>query len=187
MNAKLAALWITAAALLGGCVPSLNPVYKEQDVRFNASMLGVFVHPGSKARWEFTKHDETSYAVAFTDEDGRAGRFVAHLADLDGTLFLDLVPQEADTDSSGFYKFHVVPIHTIYLVRSVEPELELAPIDFKWLDDFLAEHPDAIQHATFNGRKLITAPTESVREFVLAHKDQFTGQYKLERVIEAAK
>ncbi|MBI1902555.1 MAG: hypothetical protein HYS13_15750 [Planctomycetia bacterium] len=187
MKTRSARFWLAALALLAGCVPSLNPVYKEKEVRFDPSVLGVWGQPESKARWEFTKHDESSYALAYTDEEGRKGRFIARLADIDGTLFLDLFPQEAEAEASGFYKFHLIPIHTIYLVRRVQPELELAAIDYKWLDNFLTEHPDAIPHATFNGRKLITAPTESVREFVLAHRDSFTGQYKLERLAEPAK
>jgi hypothetical protein len=97
-------------------------------------------------------------------------------------LFLDLYPENAQVDASDFYKFHLVPIHTIYRVRSTQPKLELAVIDFKWLDEYLASHPEEIECATFNGRKLITAPTSAVQRFVLAHKEHFTSEFPLQKV-----
>ena len=80
-----------------------------------------------------------------------------------------------------FYKLHLVPIHTIDLVKRTEPNLELAAIDYKWLDKYLTDHPGAIQFATFNGRKMITAPTEDVQAFVLKHKEIFTSDFNLAR------
>jgi hypothetical protein len=63
----------------------------------------------------------------------------------------------------------------------MEPNLELAAIDYRWLDKYLTDHPGAIQFATFNGRKMITAPTEDVQAFVLEHKEMFKGEFNLER------
>jgi hypothetical protein len=172
---------VMALTLMAGCIPSLNPVYTEEQLVFDANLTGVWQQQKSQNKWEFSKRDERSYDLVFTDEQGRQGRFIARLADLDGTRFLDLYPQELETDLNGFYKYHLVPIHTIFRVRSTEPNVELAAIDFQWLDKYLAEHPDAIQIATFDGRKLITAPTSQVQQFVTEHKDRFTGTITLER------
>jgi hypothetical protein len=181
MKTKLGGWALAALTLLAGCVPSLNPVYLDDQLVFDANVLGVWEQPKSQNTWEFTKRDEKSYGLLYTEKDGRQGRFIARLAEVDGTRFLDLFPEETASDTSSFYKFHLVPIHTIYLVKRMEPNLELAAIDYRWLDKYLTDHPGAIQFATFNGRKMITAPTEDVQAFVLEHKEMFKGEFNLER------
>jgi hypothetical protein len=184
MNATrffLRATALVGLALLAGCVPSLNPAYNREDVVYDPSVEGVWAQADSKATWEFHSGGGDAYLLMYTDEKGQTGRFIAHLADIEGTLFLDLYPEEAPSDASGFYRFHLVPIHTIYRVKAVEPKLVLSVIDYQWLDKFLTENPAAVTSATFNGRRLLTGPTDEVRTFVLQHKDAFSGDVALER------
>ncbi len=177
---------LSAAALLIGCVPSLNPVYTQQDLIFDPEVVGVWTQGKEKEKsiWNFTSIDDKKYRLVYTDVDGKQGVFVAHLAEIDGLRFLDLYPENIESDTSGFYKFHLVPIHTIYLVKNAGPSLELAAIDYRWLDKLLTDNPETIQFATFQNRKLITAPTKDVQEFVLRHKDKFTADFQLERTSE---
>lgn len=186
MKTKLGCWMLMGLTLLLGCVPSLNPVYTDQSLRFDPNVVGVWAQANGKDKWEFTKRDDTSYRLVYTDKQGRQGRFLARLAEIEGTRFLDLFPEETDTSASGFYRFHLVPIHTVYLVKGTEPDLQLAAIDYRWLEEFLTENPDAIQFATFNGRKLITAPTDDVQAFVLEHREMFTADFKLQRQTERA-
>jgi hypothetical protein len=172
---------LAALLLLSGCLPSLNAVFTEENLVFDPSVVDVWTQPGAKAKWDFAQRGEKAYTLVYTDNEGREGRFVAHLAEIEGTLFLDLYPENIETGASPFFDIHLAPMHTIYLVRQTEPTLELAAIDYPWLDKFLAEHPDAIQHAVFNGRKLITAPTKDLQEFVVDHKDAFNATVALER------
>ena len=179
---RTAGCWaLISLAVFAGCVPSLNPVYSDQTLVFEPALVGLWTQPNSKARWEFAKLDDKSYRLLYTDDQGQQGRFVGRLARLEGELFLDLYPEEPQMDASGFYKFHLVPIHTIYHVRTTQPKLELAAIDFKWLDEYLTSHPQEIECATFNGRKLITAPTAAVQKFVVAHQDRFTCEFPLQK------
>jgi hypothetical protein len=184
MNTTLLRWSLVALTLAAGCIPSLNAVYTEANLVFDSAVLGVWTQPNSKAAWNFARRDAKSYRLIYTDNDGQQGRFIAHLADVEGTMFLDLYPEEVASDANSFYKFHLVPIHTVYLVRRVEPTLELAAIDLQWLDKFLTDHPAAIQHATFNNRKLITAPTKDLQAFVLEHRKMFTGDFNLQRKSE---
>jgi hypothetical protein len=177
---------LIALTSLVGCIPSLNPVYTEKDLVFDRQALGVWGQPGKSAKWEFTQRDATSYRLVYTDEEGKQGIFRAHLAKLDGTLFLNLFPEPVASDASAFYQFHLMPINTVYLVKKTEPTLELMAIDFQWLDKYLAEHPQEITMATVNGGKLITAPTADLQKFVLAHQDKFTNRFELQR-LEPAK
>lgn len=179
---KVLRCWsLIAVIAFVGCVPSLNPVYRPEDLVFDSTVVGTWVQAGEKARWEFAKRDDKSYGLLYIDNEGRQGRFVAHLAKIDDLLFLDLFPEENEMQANGFYNFHLVPIHTIYLVRRTKPGLELAAIDYKWLEEELDKQPATIQSSTFNGRRLITASTDDVRAFVLKNKGAFTGRFELQR------
>jgi hypothetical protein len=185
MNTARFFLWATALsglALLAGCIPSLNPVYNREDVVYEPAVVGEWAQADAKATWEFFRGDEGAYRLIYTDEKGQRGEFVAVMAEIEGTRFLDLYPEEAESDASAFYKFHVIPIHTIYRVKSTGPKLVLSVIDYKWLEKLLEENPGAVANASFNGRRMLTGPTAEVRAFVLDHKESFTGDVTLERV-----
>jgi hypothetical protein len=174
--------WAAAGLfLLAGCLPSLNPVYTEDNLVMDPAFVGVWTQPKNQAQWEFNARDMNSYTLVYTDEEGRQGRFIAHVADVQGVRFLDLYPDAMETANSPFYGVHLTPIHTIYLVRQVGPVARLASIDYAWLDKFLTEHPEALTHATFHGRKLITAPTEELQAFVIQYQDKFNAEFELTR------
>ena len=181
MKPKLLLLLLAGLLLLGGCLPSLNAVFTEETLIYDPSVVGIWMQTGAKARWDFAQRDEKSYLLVYTDNDGREGRFVGRLAEIEGMLFLDLYPEKMETGASPFYDVHLAPLHTIYLVRQTAPSLQMAAIDYSWLETFLADNPTAIQHAVFNGRKLITAPTEDVQAFVVEHADAFRVEFDLQR------
>jgi len=181
MNTRNAAMLTVILLAVAGCIPTLNPIYRSEDLVFDPALIGEWRQPDSDEKWQFTKRDNKSYGLTYTDEQGQHGRFIAHLANIQGQRFLDLYPDEEKPDINGFYKFHLVPIHTVYLVRQTEPKVELAAVDYPWLDDYLAEHPRAIEHVTFGGRTLITATTDQLQAFVLKHLDSFTARMELER------
>ena len=172
---------LIALTILAGCIPTLNPVYTSDQLVNDSRLPGTWTSANGEETWEFSEADGMSYRLVYTDRQGRQSRFAAHLANVEGTLFLDLFPEDPDGNASGFQKFHQVPIHTVYLVKQQGPDLQLAAIDFKWLDSYLAENPDAIQSATFNGRRLITASTEELQAFVVEHREQFTNDLELTR------
>ncbi len=181
MKPKFSLGLLAGLLLLGGCLPSLNAVFTDENLVFDASVVGLWTQPGGTATWDFTARNATSYLLVFTDNDGRSARFVGHLANVQGVQFLDLAPEKVETGASPFFDVHLVPLHTIYLVRQTTPTLELAAMDYAWLEKFLGDHPDAIEHASFNGRIFLTAPTEDVQTFVIEHKEAFNANFYLER------
>jgi hypothetical protein len=181
MKAKTVGWVVVGLLLWPGCVPTLNPVYRSQDLVFEPAVLGVWTQPDVKSKWEISQRDAKSYSVLYTDEGGQQGRFIACLANVRGTRFLDLFPEETSTDANGLYQMHLLPIHTIYLVRSTHPKLELAALDGEWLSKYLTEHPDAVPHAAVKGGQLITASTEKLQDFLVQHQSEFTGAFELVR------
>jgi hypothetical protein len=179
MNTKFAWVLVLGATLLVGCLPTLHPIYTERDLVFDPALVGVWKQNGAK--WEFSRRDDTSYRLVHTDANGRQGRFTACLAKIDGVQILDLTPANSDSDPSPFQRFHELAIHTLYIVRRTEPDVELSALNLNWLNEYLAAHPNEIAYSVVDGKPILTAPTPELQRFVLAHHEAFKGAVKLVR------
>lgn len=173
---------IVSLLVVAGCLPSLHSVYTEEDLVFEPEIVGFWKLDKSPQTWDFSKRDEKSYDMVFTDKNGQSGRFVAHLCRVEGALFLDLFPRQEKIDAATFYNYHLLPIHTVYMVKQTKPSLELASIDLNWVKQYLTDHPDELSHSTHNNRTLITASTKELQKFLVIHKNRFTGNFKLNRL-----
>ncbi len=178
--------WMLGLVLLTGCVPSLHAIYTERDLVFNPNVLGVWTQEKSPETWEFQRRDDQSYRLIYTDRQGHAGSFIAHLANISGTQFLDIFPEHIEDATLGFYRFHQVPIHSIYLVKEAEDKVVLAAIDYSWLEKHVKDHPMEVPSATFGSRCMLTASTEQLQTLLVANKQRFTHDFELVRKPTAA-
>jgi len=177
---------LSLLVLVAGCVPSLQPLYTDRDVVFDPALVGVWAQDkDTRENWAFTKDDEKSYKLVYTDKDGKAGPFVAHLLKVGSTQFLDLYPLDPKLAENNFYKLHLVAAHTFLLVSQIQPTLRMAPLNPDWLKKFLATNPTAIRHETVDDRIVLTAGPGELQAFLLAHlktKDAFPEPVELERI-----
>ncbi len=196
MNTKKFIFYILAATL-GGCIPimSVNPLYTKSDVIFEQKILGTWVDdPNSPdTTWEFSRMDEpnNAYKLIFTDEEGRKGFFEAYMVKLVGKLFLDVLPGEMPWDIEDpntvdwpYNTFFLLPSHTFIKVDSIEPELKLRTTANSSMEEFLQEHPDAVEHIVVEDRIVLTASTKELQAFILKYADDeklFPSDITLER------
>ena len=178
MKMKLFVLASIALCGVVGCIPtSINPLYTAQDLVFDPALVGVWSGDGdSKEKWAFEKEGDTAYKLVYTDDEGKTGRFEAHLVKLGDTQFLDLFPDESgieEMNQSVFYKLHLLRAHSFLKVTRITPALQMAPLDLKWLRDYLAKYPKAIAHQKFgegdDAQIVLTASTPELRKFVVKH------------------
>ena len=175
---KILALCLAALAGITGCIPtSINPLYDGKDLVFDPALIGAWREKDdSKENWAFEKSGESGYQLVYTDDEGKLGRFEAHLLKLGNTRFLDLFPDEAgieEMNRSGFYKVHLLRTHSFLKVTQIEPALQMAPLDLKWLREYLAKYPKTIAHQKFgegdDAQIVLTASTPELRKFVEQH------------------
>lgn len=155
---------------LSGCVPSLHPLYTDEDLIFDPALVGVWAEEDSEETWSFTKGGEKQYGLVYTDRDGKEGGFVAHLLKVDGRMYLDLFPDEPDLKENDFYKAHLLPAHTFLRVAEIEPVLKMAALDPEWVDELLKKEPDAIKHERIEGRVVLTAQPKELQAFLAKHE-----------------
>ena len=174
MNTKLARIALLAGALtlLTACVPTLHPYYKPSQLIFDPALAGKWSADNSSDSWEFRKSGDKAYTLIYTDKNGVAGHFDAHLFKLGDLTLLDLFPNKetiGDLEAPDIYHAHILPTHTLIVIRSVGPTLMMGFMNAKWLDEYLAANPDALPHASVKNRTILTGTTEQLQAFLQKH------------------
>lgn len=176
-----------------GCVPSLYGLVEQGDGIFKQELLGDWVHAndqGRQSEWNFIRHpEEACYLLNYTDDKGNVGEFVARLTKLGKQHFLDLYPvkpqklEEAEFgELSGFYRLHLLPVHTLMRIDRFEPTPKLSLLHINKMKEHLKSHPEALSHRRIehSGDLLLTAPTSELREFFKSTKAElFTKPLEL--------
>jgi hypothetical protein len=166
-----------AAVLLCSCIPSVNPFYTDQDVVFDARLLGEWQEKDKSDNpdvWEFESTTNKMYKLTITEKEGKRGRFNAHLFQYKQEYFLDLIPDDCHyaTNQADLVAASMYPGHLLVRVPQIEPELKLAFFDFGWLGKFIEKNPKALAHHKEGDHIVLTAGTRDLQRFVLKHLDE---------------
>ena len=190
MNGKKILLFVFGV-LLAGCVPSLHPLYTPKDVVYDPKLIGAWSDPNSSdsGTWEFRASEPNSYTMVYTDKDKKTGSFSVHLVKLDGTLFLDVFPNDPNLPQNGFYQMHLLPAHTFMKVDQIEPNLKLRLMDVDKFTKRLEKYPALLKHEILeqgsDKRVVLTASTKELQEFMRKHagdKDVFGEPSNMKRM-----
>lgn len=166
-----------AAVLLCSCIPSVNPFYTDQEVVFDARLLGEWQEKDKSDNpdvWEFESTTNKMYKLTITEKEGKRGRFNAHLFQYKQEYFLDLIPDDCHyaTNQADLVAASMYPGHLLVRVPQIEPELKLAFFDFGWLGKFIEKNPKALAHHKEGDHIVLTAGTRDLQRFVLKHLDE---------------
>jgi hypothetical protein len=178
-------------ALSVGCVRSMHPIYTPETLTYDPALVGVFVDDGEdKTRIEIAPaagNDQPgavkSYRVVHTDKDGKSATLSGHLARVGDLLVADLtVADEKGIPASDFYRAHLFPLHTFWVVKMDEKSLTLRTVSHDWMQKFVAEQPGAVAHYKSNDDVILTAPPDELQKFLVAHaKEMLTDEDVLRR------
>jgi hypothetical protein len=150
-----------------GCsVPSLWPLYHEQDLIFEPALVGEWREEGTKTRTIIKQDGLKSYEITLRDEDGVTSRYSAHLIQLGNHKFMNLFPwmEEKRMDDMGY-----VPVHNFYRVALESETLRFGGLRITWLKDALAQKKITVSHANFRppgerqDRVVLTASTRELQ------------------------
>jgi hypothetical protein len=157
--------------ILTSCIPSLNPLYSDDDLIFEPALLGVWTDAEATESWDFSTSNEKDYHLVYTDESGKKGEFKARLLKIEGRLFLDLTPLRTALAQNDFYKANLLPVHTFVHISTPAPNPQITYLEPDWLKSHLDKNPSALRHEKLSGEILITASTKDLQKFLLTHLD----------------
>ena len=179
---------LAIVALLAACVPSVNPFYTDKDVITDPRLAGTWIGDEGKddsVAWKFESVTNNFYAVLFTEEKNKTGKFEGRLFKLGEETLLDLTPTECNfaTNQASIVSMAIIPGHLLLRVKFLEQSLSLAFCDPDWVGKFLEKNPTAIAHRKVDGNVILTAETAALQKFVLKHLGEGelfgkTGDYK---------
>lgn len=163
-------IFLLAAFLIQtACVPSLNPIYTENDLVFDPSLLGVWTDDDKTETWEFTFADEKEYRLLHTDEQGNKGTFEARLVRIEGKRFLDIAPVRTTSSQNDFFSGHILSVHSFVEVSQDGKNFRLSYLEPKWLKPFLEKNPSAVRHAFIDGEVVFTDSSKNLQKFIAAN------------------
>ena len=158
------------ALLLAGCVPSsLHPLYNDQTLIFREELIGKWMEDDGGI-WQFRQAGEEEYELRMCEDGQEIGRFAAHLIEIEGLMFLDLLPDLTALEEMDYFsQMHILPVHTFIKVDQIEPSLGLRMIDYDQMTEILEDDPEALKHEIVEDRVVLTAPTEELQRFVIKY------------------
>jgi hypothetical protein len=159
------------ALVLSGCVPimSLHPLFPEKDYIFDARLLGEWQNQDGKPLCRFEKAKD-GYDLYFLSPDGQAvSKYEAHLANLRGSLFLDILLKETVPDDAFERSFplFLVPAHTFYQLRFEGESLEYRFLDDDWVERMREQNRLKLSSLRVEDMTVLTAPTNKLQKSVL--------------------
>jgi len=163
---------ILLALLLAGCVLSVYPVYRDEDVVADSAVLGTWEDSASNMTAVVSQDGLTGYSVSITDDERKAASFTGRLARFGGKLVLDLAPQELPNDLSATYRGHFLPVHSFYFAHLQGARLVLVTFHPDSLSALLRRRPTAVAHVQVEDGVILTAPTLQLQAFIRRYWDE---------------
>lgn len=152
---------------LSGCsVASVAPLVPAADAAFDPRLLGTWQDSSGKEFVVITALPPKGYALAYTDGDGKTGRFEALLGHVGSLLVLDVTPDDPSLDASDLYKSLLLPLHGVIVIDSMGPQLRVRMLEPDSVKRYLERQPNLISHEMREESVVLTAPTAALRTFL---------------------
>nr|NQU93150.1 hypothetical protein [Bacteroidota bacterium] len=162
---------------LSGCIPSIHPLYTEDDIVFKSELLGTW-YEKADTRWVFEKHGENQYLMTYVEDhevlsdSASVSDFVVTLLKLDDTYYLDLYPGENDQiNFSSLLISTLLPTHIFAKVEFIEEFFTIRFFNRDWLENLLEQNRIRIAHEKTPDYTVLTASTEELQKFVKKYAD----------------
>jgi hypothetical protein len=185
-SSRLLAALIGVVLLTGCWMQSLHPIYTDDTVVFEESLVGNWTN-GEGGDLRFDRHGAHAYRLTFTaDTEDRPIQLGAHLTRIDDRLFLDAVLTDIDDEVEELIGGHVLPVHWIFRLELRGERLLLSEPSMHRIKTMLQESPELVGHTLVDGRLILTDETAALRRFItesLAGDDAWSSPESFRREV----
>ena len=144
-------------------VLSLNPVYDNESMGWDARLIGAWVDHDDNASMDIARAEWKSYRVHYVHPI-ETGDVTAYLTALGDDRYLDLMPARGE-DRGSF----LIPVHALVRLRIDGDRLELTPLSYDWFADRVRRGAPTAGLAVALDQKenaLIVSPTARFRAWL---------------------
>ena len=168
--AGLSMLLLTAV----GCVRSVQPVLKDDQVIIDKDLVGKWVSSDGKATYEvqLPAGDDKTYQVHSFDNEGKDdGTYLVRLGKVQDLMILEARAADFAPQYDDGYKSHFLPLYSFLIVYQTKPNLVVSSLDMDWLKKYLEAHPTELQFFKPDEKSVIlNSPPEEFQKFLLQHQ-----------------
>ncbi|MBI5267955.1 MAG: hypothetical protein HY851_12055 [candidate division Zixibacteria bacterium] len=173
MKRSLCLFTVAIGLILTGClVPSLHPLYNDNEVVTRPGIAGRWSPEDGDAIWDFELEPDSSYSLAYVDSDeSDTSWFTVRLVQLDTFLFMDMYPDPSEVLTDA-YKSHLIAAHTFSRIDIDSDAITISVLDADWLRKSIDSGWVKIAHEQLGPDDLVlTAGTQELRMFLLSIVD----------------
>ena len=178
------------ALMTSSCIPSLFPLYTEEDLVTDDRIVGTW-EAGEMGTWVIERlynkplidifssdwsdaKENNTYKLVVIETDGEdtlEAEFVVHMLVLDGQHYLNYYPGDFELDHD-FLSWHMVEANNFSKVWITEDSISLGFFDPSYLEDLIDENRIKISHIRHDNGILLTARTRELQKFILKYGDE---------------
>jgi hypothetical protein len=175
-------LVVAIAAIGSGCVRTINPVLKDEQVTADNTLAGTWVAtdpPPANAADKAVVFaaqpagTDKKWNAVFTDENGKKSSLVGRLGKIGEVEVIELQANPAQLDKVGDYaKGLLLPLYYPVVIQPTDANHVTAwGLDFDWFKKYVGAHPDELQ--VVKGKEdddiVVSAPTDDFQKFLIKH------------------
>jgi hypothetical protein len=157
---------LLALPLLAGCLGSLHPLVTDEVAYLDSRLEGVWSDSTLTETAVITRHGDHGYHIAFTDDQGETGHFLASLGRFESRLVLDVRPEKSDLGFAGSFEDLMLPLHGFIFLDSLSDRVHLQLLGIDSLDRYLEDHPAALSSARVDDELVLTGDPVALHDFL---------------------
>jgi hypothetical protein len=190
MKKKTVILIGMLALLAGSCIPSLFPLYTDEDLVTDDRIVGDW-DTGEGGTWVIERLDYTPTSDFFSrdwsapgekknyrlnvievsEEDTLEAEFILHMLVLDGQYYLNYYPVDYELDHD-FLAWHMIEANNFSKVNLSDDSLSLSFFNPDYLEELIDKNRIKISHIRHDNGILLTAGTRELQKFVIKYGDE---------------
>jgi len=156
--------------LSGGCVRTMNPILKDDQVISNDALIGKWVAKDGKVTGDLRAGDDNKYKLTYSNEQGKVSNLLVRFGKIGDVSVAEISPDSPPipANTGEEYTSLLAPMYTLVVIDSTQPQLQLTAISTDWLKKYVQAHPDDLSVNNPNDL-IVQASTQDFQRFFLKH------------------
>ena len=163
---------------LAGCVPSLHPLYTDEDRIKADEIVGTWYSDDKDEIYEISSDPDDPYQYIFKyseretsgiiTRDSTAAFFDVNLVKLGDVMFMDFYPGENESleNLNDLLEIHLIAAHTFAKFEVKGDTLKIWRMDPDWISLLFKENRVRIAHEQIDDQVILTASTPDLQKFM---------------------